>query len=121
MPKQQATLKQLIYRDLNKELWEITKGEKIYWTGKSYKWEARPEFFGLTIASDTLESPPLLPYQIPYYLEHTGKYIFEFHPQPQKDTFYIAYKKFVLDKEVKIYHAFTELWTKKEMVLVKFL
>jgi len=120
MPQQQATLKHLIYRDLNQELWKITEGEKMYWTGKSSKWEARPRFFGITLASDTLQSPPLLPYQIAYYLEHTGQYVFEFHPEPKKDTFYIAYRKFVANKEVEIFHTFTELWTKQEMVLVKF-
>ncbi|MEM9888670.1 MAG: glycosyltransferase family 39 protein [Bacteroidota bacterium] len=121
LPKQQATLKQTMYRDLNETLWDITEGEKIYWTGAAYKWEARPSFFGLTIASDSLQSPPLLPYQIPYYLEHTGKYIFEFHPEARTDTYYLAYKKFVANKEVEIFYTFTELWTKQEMVLVKFL
>jgi 4-amino-4-deoxy-L-arabinose transferase-like glycosyltransferase len=121
MPHQQRTLKNLIYRDLNATLLQLTANEPIYWTGEPYQWTANPSLFGYELGEAQLQTPPLLPYQIPYYLSHTNNYIMAHHEQPQPNTFYLAYLDFVEGKEVEILHQFQERWTKREMVLIQFL
>lgn len=121
MTHQQATLKNLMYRDLATELRQITKGEPIYWTGTPYIWEANPSLFGYELGSTNLQTPPLIPYQIPYYLSHTGNYTMTYQTNPEPTVFYLAYRDFIGDKAVKEFRCFEERWTKREMCLVWFL
>lgn len=121
MPYQQAHLKTAMYRDLAPKLLELTDGQPIYFTGKPRKSKIEPSLFSVQLPAVELQTPPTLPYQIPYYLTLQTHSIMQYEPYPEKYVHYLTYKDFTLSEEekVNVLYTFVEQWTKRPMVLIE--
>jgi len=118
MPLQQERLP---YRTLTNTLLAKAEGEPIHYTGDWYVIEADPKLAaGVLLWQDTLRTPPLIPYQIPYYITKGQGEILRFETNPQSGQLYLVYKDFLVDKNVEILHEFEEGWTNNPMALVRF-
>ncbi len=118
MPVQQERLP---YRQLTETLLAKAEGEPIYYTGDWYVVKAEPQLAaGLTLWQDTLRTPPLIPYQIPYYITKAQEQPLRFEPQPELGKLYLTYQDFLEGKEVEILYEFEQGWTNNVMALVRF-
>jgi len=118
MPMQQERLP---YRQLTETLLAKAEGAPIYYTGDWYVVKADPQLAaGITLWQDTLRTPPLIPYQTPYYITKAQNQPLRFEPKPEVGKLYIAYQDFLEGKKVEILHEFEEGWTNKPMALVRF-
>lgn len=125
MPYQQRTLNVLIYRDICEEILTLTENEPIHFVDNLHIYPVEYELFGQQLTKDTLVLPPILPYQIPYYLSKaTGKAMrFEADLMESQASFYLAYSEYLnefeMDKSFDVLLVFQEKWTNREMQLIK--
>jgi len=120
LPYQQNNYEHLIYRALSKKIIAAAHRERIYFTGETVMSVPAVTFSGKTWYSDTLFTPPTLPYQLPYYLGKAQQQPMTYHPQPIEGLYYLAYEDFIIHQQVEVFYRFQEKWTNRIMVLVKF-
>ncbi len=125
MPHQQRTLKVLMYRDLSSKILSLTKNQPIHYAGKAHVYPVKPSIMGRTLTQGTLVLPPILPYQIPYYLSKGTEKIMYFESDLTKHQalYYIGYKAYFQSmKAIPSYDIlleFQEKWTSRTMQLIK--
>jgi 4-amino-4-deoxy-L-arabinose transferase-like glycosyltransferase len=120
MPYQQETLSSLMYRDTVDEILEITKGEPVHLLGVRFKEGLESSIVETFFETDTLITPPLTPFQIPYYLTKGNGHIMKYETQPVKGSFYLGEKEFLVELNQKPLYQFNEQWLGNELVLVRF-
>ena len=117
MPLQQEKLNSgLIYRDISAEILKITQNQPVLLTGTPDTLRLNFPFF----ENKTILQPPLVPYQLPYYLSKSNGSIMRYEQQPRSGIFYLCFKDFAAGlPAAQALFTFTERWTGREMVLVK--
>ncbi len=105
-------------KDINNIL-EITRDEKIWFTGEPYIFEPDISLFNHEIKKVRLKTPPTLSYQIPYYITKSNGYILEYDEIPKKGRYYLAFRDFINEHSVSEYYVFNDLQKKKEIILFK--
>ena len=119
LPTLQADPNTLIYRSHVEEILAITGDEAVYFTGPAMQQEVSLGYGGISTGDFTLTTPPLIPYQVPYYLSrHNGK-IMKYHTEIQADQYYLAAEDVIAGKEIEAFYRFKEKWTNKMLVLFK--
>src|SRR5690606_12255421 len=106
----------LIYRDISAEILNITKNQPVLLTGTPDTLRLDFPFF----ENKTALQPPLVPYQLPYYLSKSNGAVMRYEQQPRPGIFYLCFKDFATGlPTAQVLFTFTEKWTGREMVLVK--
>ncbi|MEZ5057405.1 MAG: glycosyltransferase family 39 protein [Saprospiraceae bacterium] len=120
MPYQQENSSSLMYRDTAKDILKITKAKPVHLLGKPFKEGLESSIVGTFFETDTLVTPTLIPFQIPYYLTKGNGLIMKYETQPVQGTFYLGEKKFLEELNQKPLFQFEEKWVGNELVLVQF-
>lgn len=120
MPLQQEKLDAgLIYRRHTTNILRITEEAPVYLTDNPAVQMADPSFGPWTLQKIPLTTPPLVPYQLPYYLSKANGAVVQFEPVPRPGQFYLCFSDFADGKNAEILYRFTEKWTNREMVLMR--
>lgn len=117
LPVQAAESKANYYAEHVEEMLEISKGEELFWTGNVYNFHPEIALAGVTFLRDSIQTPPLLAYQIPYYytLQTGDRFLYTSQPQPRK--WLVASEDYARQYETKIHYTFLDKWTQKNLVL----
>lgn len=117
LPLQAADSKSTYYADQVEELIEISTDETIYWTGRPYMFQPELSLLGNSFMRDSIETPPLLAYQIPYYYSlQTGQRLL-YTDKTREGFWYLGEKQFAHSEGGKIYFEFRDKWTQSDLVL----
>lgn len=108
-----------LFRPTIAEILEITKSEPIHLYGKSNKIHTNLFLGKFELTDSKLETAPLLPYQIPYYITKSNKHIMQFDSVLKDQTFYIGHKYNFRDQPIQIYFRFYDFWLKDSLYLAK--
>jgi len=120
IPFQKRTSNSLIYVGLSSKLLNAAHHNPIYLTGYPEKLVENPNLPLLKINPDTVFIPPLIPYQLPYYITKETEQIMRYDIIPQKGLYYLTPEDFLKDKNATIHYRFFDQWVKRELVLVTF-
>ena len=109
-----------IYRKKSKEVLAITGDKPIYLTGKPNVFES-----SVSIGSHTWKNsqrkfmtPPLIHYQIPYYITKGNGNIMKYDPDPENNTFYMAWESEIDTTAIDILYRYTKMtWRNEDMLL----
>lgn len=117
-PLTQADSKSLVYRDAINRVLAITKDEPVYYYGQPYTYHVKNKLPGLNLGETDITIPPLVPFQIPYYISRGNKHICQFTNKLEKGKFYIS-REIWLPKNtlVSILSSFTETTHQEKIVL----
>lgn len=118
MPYQQLHNNHMVYREITNKILQITGNNPVHLTGEPDNWDAKFGLFQHQFYQASKDIPPILPYQIPYYLSTANHRIMEYDPDPQACNYYIQYAETLQPGHGQILYSFTEKWTKRTMVLV---
>lgn len=92
---------------------DYANGEEIHWTGAPL---AIPVQFG-SLFQDTLYTPPLLPYQIPYYLMRIQGSRMDYEPKPRTGGVYLSPEK--PDSSVLLLNEYYDNWQNRPLYLYR--
>ncbi len=120
IPFQKKTSHKLIYIKLSSQLLNSSHGNPIYLTGYPEKLIANPTLPFIKIKPDTVSIPPLIPYQLPYYITKATGQIMRYDTIPQKNVYYLTPVDFLKNKKATIRYQFFDQWVKRELALVTF-
>lgn len=120
IPYQMNHSSQLVYRKMVENLFVYTGRQPIHLTGKPDTLYANPSLPFISLKSDSLLIPPIVPPQIPYYITLHTNAVMQYDSIPKKDFFYVAPEEFIQNKNVTVYTRFEEVWHHKKLALVKF-
>ncbi len=120
IPYQQKTSNSLIYIKLTSELLNFSNGKPIYLTGSPEKFIADPTIPFIKIPPDTVVIPPVIPYQLPYYITKATGQIMRYDPIPRKGLYYLTPVDFFKDKNAIVHFKFLDQWMHRELALVTF-
>jgi len=110
----------LVYKNHVNNMLQIAKGETICYTGDSLKLIPNVSFFNIKLANTIIYTPPLIPYQIPYYLSLQTKTILSYSPVTEKGKLYLVHMKNLKDYHIDILYSFNDNWEyKKRMILYR--
>ncbi len=98
---------------------EITKDEPIYYTGYIYTKTSDLSLFGYDIEKVTINTPPWLAYQIPYYIVKSNRHILKYEENIIPGQYYLAHEIFANDIDKTVYYRFRDKWTNREMILFR--
>ncbi len=110
--------KELFYRHEISNIVAITKDEQIFLSGEPYVFLSDASIGPLHFEEVTLQTAPLIAYQITYYITKANGKILQYEPEMQPGKFYLINQP-KLNEEAEIFYSFTENWMRKEMLLVK--
>lgn len=108
-----------LFRPAIAEILQITKSEPVHLYGKSNKIHTNLFIGNLELTNSKLETAPLLPYQIPYYITKSNKHIMQFDSVLQEQKFYIGHKYDFRNQPIQIYYRFYDYWLKDSLFLAK--
>lgn len=118
MPYQQKTSPRN-YRALASEILQHSHGQPVYLTGHPQVNTIHSlPFFKLPAME--VKGPPLLPFQIPYYINKATGVVMRYDSIPQPGTFYLTPVDFIKDKKAVVYFTFFDNWIRRDVALVKF-
>jgi 4-amino-4-deoxy-L-arabinose transferase-like glycosyltransferase len=117
LPVQAAESKATYYANQVKQFIEIADNEEVYWTGDLYTFKPELSLAGKSFMRDSLSTPPLLAYQIPYYFTLTTDSRLLYLAQPKEETWLLGEKQYALNHSGKIYFEFKDKWTQNTLVL----
>ena len=117
LPIQAEKSKAKYYSDQMDRVLDITEGDQVYWTGGAYKFYPEISLAGKTIVVDSIQTPPLLAYQIPYYYSVKTGERFLYEESPCNGNWYISQENFALSLKGRIHFTFEDKWTQKNLVL----
>jgi len=120
IPFQKRTSGSLIYVKLSSQLLNATHSNPVYLTGYPEKLVANPTFPFVKIKPDTVFIPPLIPYQLPYYITKATGQVMRYDTIPHKGLYYLTPEDFLKDKDATIHYRFFDQWAKRELALVTF-
>ncbi|MFT5596576.1 MAG: hypothetical protein ACI8QH_001374 [Flammeovirgaceae bacterium] len=72
---------------------------------------------GKSFMTDSISTPPLLAFQIPYYFTLTTDSRLLYLAQPKEETWLLGEKQYALNHSGKIYFEFKDKWTQNTLVL----
>jgi len=107
------------YRALSTTILQHTGGTPVYLTGYPQIGATHALPF-TTLQTREIEGPPVIPYQLPYYLTKATNTVMRYDPVPQKGLYYLTPADFIKDKNPTVLFTFFDNWTKRDVVLVKF-
>ncbi|MGD1848764.1 MAG: hypothetical protein ACFB10_25515, partial [Salibacteraceae bacterium] len=119
LPTVMAKEQQLTYRAEMDQVLLITKEAPVFYTGYPYTRNTEARLGPLSFGQYELKLPPLLPYQVPYYLSRANGHVMAYHPRPEPNNWYIASKKFAERYTAEVFYEFRDRWTSKQMVLFR--
>lgn len=109
-----------VYKIHVNKMLQIAKGEPIYYTGELYKIVPDVSFFNLELTKTTIYTPPLIPYEIPYYLSLQTKTILPYTDKTEKGKLYLVHMKYLKDFHIDILYSFIDTWDyDKRMILYR--
>ncbi|MCB0661249.1 MAG: glycosyltransferase family 39 protein [Saprospiraceae bacterium] len=120
MPHQQNLSDFLIYREHCKEMLAITGDAPVYLIGEPECEEQTGNPVGSFYGIKEIWTPPLIPYQIPYYLSKSSKKVMSYQEKPIIGAYYLAEKEYASNFNPKILYEFKENWIKNDLVLFKY-
>jgi 4-amino-4-deoxy-L-arabinose transferase-like glycosyltransferase len=98
---------------------QITGNSPIYYTGKPNIIKPDISIMGHLLIKDTLQTPPLLPYQIPYFItKKTGK-LLTYVTETRSGCYYLVHLKNIKDYKVDVLYRFDDKWTHQKMILYR--
>lgn len=93
-------------------------GEKdLYWTGEPFVFRPDVQLFGEAVYQNQIETPPLLPYSIPYRLISEHNRLLPYAKKPLAGAFYLGEKSFALSLNGNIHYEFRDKWMQRDLVL----
>ncbi|MGB6035844.1 MAG: hypothetical protein WBG42_06220 [Cryomorphaceae bacterium] len=119
LPVQAADSKSTYYANQVDEILEITENHEVFWTGYPYSFQPELSLAGQSFMRDSISTPPLLAYQIPYYYSLNLNSRLMYRPQPTKNRWLLGEKQYALNSDGKIYFEFKDKWTQNTLVLYK--
>lgn len=108
-----------LFRPIISEIIGITKSEPIHLFGRPNKIHTNLFLGNLELTDSKLETAPLIPYQIPYYITKSNKQIMQFDSILQEGKFYIGHKYDFRQQSISIYYRFYDFWLKDSLYLAK--
>lgn len=117
LPLQAAEDKATYYAGQVEEMRNISENEEILWTGRPYTFRPELSLLGMSFMRDSIKTPPLLAYQIPYYYTLLSDQRLLFADRTTEGKWYLGEKQFALSEGGKIYYEFKDQWTRRDLVL----
>ncbi|MCZ4409882.1 hypothetical protein O3Q51_13760 [Cryomorphaceae bacterium 1068] len=117
LPIQAVDSKSTYYANQVEEILEITEHQEVFWTGYSYSFQPELSLAGQSFLKDSLTTPPLLAYQIPYYYSLNTNSRLIYLGEPIVDSWLLGEKNYALNSDSKIYFEFKDKWTQNTLVL----
>jgi 4-amino-4-deoxy-L-arabinose transferase-like glycosyltransferase len=121
MPWQQSHGVQtgLVYRQLSSEILGITGSAPVHLAGEPYLQTADPSLGPFPFRKIELTLPPMVPYQIPYYLTRSNGHVVRYDRELRPGTYYLAFRDFAERQNVSPLFVFEERWSNQPMVLFR--
>jgi len=117
LPVQAAESKSMHYSNQMDRIIELAGGQDVYWTGYPYSFQPELSLAGNHFLKDSLATPPLLAYQIPYYYSlSTGNRLL-YMAQPIAETWLLGEKQYALNMGGEIHFEFKDKWMQNTLVL----
>ena len=117
LPIQAADSKSAYYANQVDEILGITENQEVFWTGYPYTFKPELSLAGKSFMRDSISTPPLLAYQIPYYYSLNTNSRLLYTPQPTEETWLLGEKQYALNNDGRIYFEFKDKWTQNILVL----
>jgi hypothetical protein len=117
LPVQAADSKSTYYANQVDEILEITENQEVFWTGYPYSFQPELSLVGQSFMRDSISTPPLLAYQIPYYYALNSNSRLLYMPKPTKGNWLLGEKQYALQSGGNIYFEFKDKWTQNTLVL----
>lgn len=117
LPAQAADSKSLYYQSQVEKLLKVSTDQSIYWTGTPYSFQPEIAFGGKSLMRDSIMTPPLLAYQIPYYFTLSTNSRLLYQPDPDANTWLLGEKQYALNHNGVIHFEFLDKWTQNTLVL----
>lgn len=117
LPVQAAESKARYYSTQVDQILEIAERQEVYWTGYPYSFQPGLSLAGNSFMRDTISTPPLIAYQIPYYYSLNMGSRLLYLTKPTADKWLLGEKQYALKSGGQIYLEFKDKWTQKTLVL----
>ncbi len=117
LPVQAADSKSTYYATQVDEILKITENQEVFWTGYPYAFQPELSLAGESFMKDSLSTPPLLAYQIPYYYSLNTDSRLMYLLQPTDETWLLGEKQYAQNIGGKVYFEFKDRWTQNTLVL----
>lgn len=108
------------YRPITARMLAAADGKPIHFAGTWDTVVANPSIAGVALYEDTLLVPPLIPYQIPYYLTKAQGEISRFEPEPKPEQLYLIYLNAVSTERMEVLLEFDSTVVNPALALVRF-
>ena len=105
------------YRSTITTLLSYSNGNPIYLTGDPFIIGSFRVESIVTFQATSFRNPPIIPYQIPYFLMKEKHYIMEYHPEPIDDFYYLSTSGIPEGKEILF--KFWDSWQGRELILFR--
>ncbi len=92
LPVLAAESSRMTYRAEIAKVLEISESDVVYWTGAPFEFKAEASFLGIDLAAANLSTPPLIAYQVPYYLSRCNGKVMQYHDTPQRGLYYLTHE-----------------------------
>lgn len=109
----------MYYRDAISEVLEITGEKPIYLLGQPHTFKSDASIGPLTFEEVTLETAPLIAYQIPYYITSQTGHILKYVDQPISENYHIIPIQFLDKDKYQVLHTFEDRWQQNTMALIR--
>jgi hypothetical protein len=120
MPYQQNNSDNLIYRDHSSIILQKSEGQPVYLLGEAFCEDQQGNPLATHFGIDSLCNPPLIPFQVPYYLTRDTRKTMEYKKEPVSGEYYLCEKEFANKYRPAFLYEFRENWIKNELVLFKY-
>ena len=117
LPIQAETSKSKYYAEEIDRIVEISEEGQVYWTGAPYIFKPEINVAGNQFFVDSLSTPPLIAYQIPYYYSLRTEELLLFEKNPKPGNWYLGEKGFAESFNSTISHEFEDKWMQRTIVL----
>lgn len=107
---------ELLYKEHVQQINTLLKGQSLFFYGKKDTIVVVKNLRFLMDTNEQIIVPPLLPYQIPYYVGKNNNGILQYDSLLNDNRIYIAYEEAV-QSPVNVYYKFTESFLHKPMIV----
>jgi 4-amino-4-deoxy-L-arabinose transferase-like glycosyltransferase len=101
------------------QITQIVGNAPVYYTGKPNIIKPYIAVMGHTLVKDTLQTPPLLPYQIPYFITKKTGRLLTYVTETRSGNYYLVHLKNIKDYKVDVLYRFDDKWTHQKMILYR--
>lgn len=119
LPTVMAKEERLNYRSTINQVLLITKEDPVFFTGPTRIRKTEAAFGPVSFGEYELKLPPLLPYQVPYYLSRSNGHVMAFHPKARPGNWYISSLATANLYQSEIYFEFRDHWTQQDLALFR--